>query len=80
MVPPARNIARAASALIHCTAPHGLEQYSGAAWGLRDVCQGPAEFLRATRNYAPLRELLALDSPGAQVWHRLRCVTVISFV
>ena len=25
---------------IHFSAPHGLEQYGGAAWGVRDVCQG----------------------------------------
>lgn len=48
------------NAMIHFTSPHGLEQYSGAAWGLRDVCQGPAEFLRATRNYGTLREMLKL--------------------
>ncbi|MGO9459405.1 MAG: cellobiose phosphorylase, partial [Rhodomicrobium sp.] len=28
-------------ALIHLSSPHGLEQYTGAAWGTRDVCQGP---------------------------------------
>ena len=32
-------------ALIHLSVPHGLEQYSGAAWGTRDVCQGPMELL-----------------------------------
>lgn len=48
------------NAMIHFTSPHGLEQYSGAAWGLRDVCQGPVEFLRATRNFAPLREVLKI--------------------
>ncbi len=32
-------------AMIHLTVPHGLEQYTGAAWGTRDVCQGPLEFL-----------------------------------
>ena len=32
-------------AMIHLTAPHGLEQYSVAAWGTRDVCQGPLELL-----------------------------------
>ena len=31
--------------LIHLTVPHGLEQYTGGAWGMRDVCQGPIEFL-----------------------------------
>ncbi len=43
-------------ALVHLTVPHGLEQYTGAAWGTRDVCQGPVELLltlghdRATRD------------------------------
>ena len=30
---------------MHLTAPHGLEQYTGGAWGVRDVCQGPIELL-----------------------------------
>ena len=37
----------AQNAMIHLTVPHGLEQYTGAAWGTRDVCQGPVEFLLA---------------------------------
>lgn len=48
------------NAMVHYTIPHGLEQYSGAAWGLRDVCQGPVEFLLSTRNFGPLREVLKL--------------------
>jgi len=47
-------------AIVHYTTPHGLEQYSGAAWGLRDVCQGPAEFLVATGHAGPLRDVLTL--------------------
>ena len=47
-------------AMIHCTTPHGLEQYSGAAWAVRDVCQGPAELLVATGNLRPLREVLRI--------------------
>lgn len=35
------------NAAIHLTAPHGIEQYGGAAWGGRDVCQGPLEWLLA---------------------------------
>ena len=35
------------NAMIHLTVPHGLEQFSGAAWGTRDVCQGPVELLLA---------------------------------
>lgn len=34
--------------LIHYLSPHGLEQYGGAAWGTRDVSQGPTEFFLAT--------------------------------
>jgi 1,2-beta-oligoglucan phosphorylase len=37
------------NAMIHLTVPHGLGQYTGAAWGTRDVCQGPVEFLLALR-------------------------------
>ncbi len=48
------------NAMIHFTSPHGLEQYSGAAWGLRDVCQGPTEFLCATRNYKQQRETVKM--------------------
>jgi CRISPR-associated protein Csx3 len=47
-------------AMIHYTTPHGLEQYSGAAWGLRDVCQGPVELLVATGNVGPLRDVLRI--------------------
>jgi CRISPR-associated protein Csx3 len=47
-------------AMIHYTTPHGLEQSSGAAMGLRDVCQGPVELLVATGNLGPLRDLLRL--------------------
>ena len=47
-------------AMIHYTAPHGLEQSSGAAWGTRDVCQGPVEFLIATGHTAPVRNVLRI--------------------
>jgi cellobiose phosphorylase len=47
-------------AMVHYTTPHGLEQYSGAAWGLRDACQGPVELLLATGNLGPLREVLRI--------------------
>lgn len=33
--------------LVHYLSPHGLEQYGGAAWGTRDVSQGPCEFFLA---------------------------------
>ncbi len=48
------------NAMVHYLAPHGLEQYSGAAWGLRDACQGPVELLLATRHHAELREVLKI--------------------
>ncbi|WP_274648477.1 GH36-type glycosyl hydrolase domain-containing protein [Paenibacillus humicola] len=44
--------------LVHFSVPHGLEQYGGAAWGTRDVCQGPAEYFMATRKYETVREVL----------------------
>ncbi|MGD0769482.1 MAG: cellobiose phosphorylase [Tepidisphaeraceae bacterium] len=33
------------NAIIHLSVPRGLEQANGGAWGVRDVCQGPVEFL-----------------------------------
>ncbi|VTZ24948.1 conserved hypothetical protein [Methylocella tundrae] len=50
----------AQNAMIHLTAPHGLEQYTGAAWGARDVCQGPVEFLLALEHDEPVKEILRL--------------------
>ncbi|MBM7097914.1 cellobiose phosphorylase [Bacillus sp. H-16] len=44
--------------LVHFSAPHGLEQYGGAAWGTRDVCQGPAEFFMATQNYDSVKQII----------------------
>lgn len=35
----------ARDAAIHLATPRGLEQANGGAWGVRDVCQGPLEFL-----------------------------------
>ena len=46
------------NAMVHYLSPHGLEQSGGAAWGVRDVCQGPVEFLLATGNPGPVREIL----------------------
>ena len=45
---------------IHFSAPHGLEQYGGAAWGVRDVCQGSAEWLLAAGEFPSVRRLLAV--------------------
>lgn len=44
---------------VHLAAPHGLEQYSGGAWGTRDVCQGPVELLLALRQDEAVRAILA---------------------
>ena len=48
------------NAMIHLTVPHGLEQYTGAAWGTRDVCQGPVEFLLALEHDEPAKEILRI--------------------
>jgi cellobiose phosphorylase len=45
-------------AMVHVLAPHGLEQASGAAWGTRDVCQGPFEFALAFGHLDACRDLL----------------------
>ncbi|ASA20455.1 GH36-type glycosyl hydrolase domain-containing protein [Paenibacillus donghaensis] len=44
--------------LVHYSVPHGLEQYGGAAWGTRDVCQGPVEYFMATQQYEQVRATL----------------------
>ncbi|MCD4826473.1 MAG: hypothetical protein K8Q99_01675 [Acholeplasmataceae bacterium] len=46
------------NALVHYASPHGLEQYNGAAWGTRDVCQGPVELFAAAGKYDLIREIL----------------------
>lgn len=48
----------AQNALIHFLVPHGLEQYSGAAWGTRDVCQGPFELALAFDHPGTARDIL----------------------
>jgi len=44
--------------LVHYSVPHGLEQYGGAAWGTRDVCQGPTEYFMAMRKYEQVAEII----------------------
>jgi 1,2-beta-oligoglucan phosphorylase len=44
--------------LVHYSVPHGLEQYGGAAWGTRDVCQGPTEYFLATQKYENVKEII----------------------
>ena len=46
------------NALIHYQSPHGLEQYGGAAWGTRDVCQGPFEYFLATQHFEVCKDIL----------------------
>ena len=45
-------------ALIHYLSPRGLEQYTGGAWGTRDVCQGPVGLLTAHARDDALRDVL----------------------
>lgn len=46
------------NAWIHLCSPHGLEQYGGAAWGVRDVCQGPVEWLITEQRYEEIRGII----------------------
>jgi cellobiose phosphorylase len=59
-------------AIVHLIAPHGLEQYTGAAWGTRDVCQGPLEMLLSLEHDEPanaiLRTLFAQQYETAGGW------------
>lgn len=46
--------------LVHYSVPHGLEQYGGAAWGTRDVCQGPTEYFMAVQKFGQVRDILKM--------------------
>lgn len=46
------------NAMIHFSMPHGLEQSGGAAWGTRDICQGPIELFLTTQRYDLVRAIL----------------------
>lgn len=46
------------NALTHYAVPHGLEQPGGAAWGTRDVCQGPIEYFMMTQHYDLSRDII----------------------
>lgn len=48
----------ALNALVHYLTPYGLEQFSGAAWGTRDVCQGPLDLLLCQEQYAAAKQVL----------------------
>jgi cellobiose phosphorylase len=45
-------------ALIHFLTPYGLEQFGGAAWGTRDVSQGPVDLLLTMQKYGEARHVL----------------------
>ena len=45
-------------ALVHYASPHGLEQYNGAAWGTRDVLQGPLELFLTAQRFDLNKEIL----------------------
>ncbi|MFL5258908.1 MAG: GH36-type glycosyl hydrolase domain-containing protein [Hyphomicrobiales bacterium] len=48
------------NAIIHLSVPHGLEQYTGGAWGTRDVCQGSVEFLLTLGHDETVRRILEI--------------------
>jgi 1,2-beta-oligoglucan phosphorylase len=48
------------NAMVHLSVPRGLEQYSAAAWGTRDVCQGPIELLLPLGHHEPVRDILRI--------------------
>lgn len=46
------------NAITHYLTPYGLEQFSGAAWGTRDVSQGPIDFLLSLEKFEAARKVL----------------------
>jgi len=48
------------NALTHFLTPYGLEQFSGAAWGTRDVSQGPIDLLLTLQKYDAARQVLRI--------------------
>jgi 1,2-beta-oligoglucan phosphorylase len=70
--------------MIHLTAPHGLEQYTGGAWGTRDVCQGSIELLLTLEHDQPVKEILRIlfaqqyeDSGDWPQWFMLEPYSVV---
>lgn len=45
-------------ALVHYLSPRGIEQFTGGAWGTRDVCQGPVGLLTALDEPAAMRDVV----------------------
>lgn len=48
------------NALTHFLTPYGLEQFSGAAWGTRDVSQGPLDLLLTMEKYDEAKKVLLI--------------------
>jgi cellobiose phosphorylase len=48
------------NALTHYLTPYGLEQFSGAAWGTRDISQGPVDLLLSTEKYEAAKQILRI--------------------
>lgn len=46
------------NAITHFLTPHGLEQFGGAAWGTRDVSQGPFDLLLTLQKYDEAKQVL----------------------
>lgn len=57
------------NAAMHFSAPHGLEQYGGAAWGVRDVCQGSVEWLLAAGEFGIVRRILTTVFEQQYAYH-----------
>jgi cellobiose phosphorylase len=48
------------NALTHYLTPYGLEQFSGAAWGTRDIAQGPFDLLLCMEKYEEAKQVLRI--------------------
>jgi cellobiose phosphorylase len=48
------------NALTHYLTPYGLEQFGGAAWGTRDVSQGPIDLLLSLVKYDEAKQVLRI--------------------
>jgi len=48
------------NALTHFLTPYGLEQFSGAAWGTRDIAQGPFDLLLCMEKYEEAKQVLRI--------------------
>lgn len=48
------------NALTHYLTPYGLEQFGGAAWGTRDVSQGPIELMLSLGRYQEAKQILRI--------------------